>query len=73
MGLVLFEINKETNSITFPSAHALQESGCIMNERHYGDFVNREIIANIYSKTGRGPSKPYIKKIKDIVDTNPII
>ena len=31
MGLVLFEINKETNSITFPSAHALQESG-VYNE-----------------------------------------
>ena len=43
-----------------------------MNTRPYGDFVNREIIVNIYSKTGRTPPKPYIKKIKDIIDMNPI-
>ena len=27
MGLMLFQINKETNSITFPSAHAIQKMG----------------------------------------------
>src|ERR687888_2160643 len=61
MGLVLFEVNKEANSIAFPSAHALQESGCIMNERPYDDFANLEINVNIYTKKGRRPSKPYIK------------
>jgi hypothetical protein len=72
MGLMLFQINNETNSITFPSAHALEKSGCIMNTRPYDDFMNREIIANVYSKTGCIPSKPYIKKIRDIVDMNPM-
>jgi hypothetical protein len=72
MGLMLFQINNEMNSISFPSAHAFEKSGCIMNTRHYDDFMNREIIANVFSKTGRRPSKPYIKKIRDIVDMNPM-
>jgi uncharacterized protein YneF (UPF0154 family) len=72
MGLMLFQINNETNSISFPSAHAFEKSGCVLNTRPYYDFMNREIIVNVYSKTGRRPSKPYIKKISDIVDMNPI-
>jgi hypothetical protein len=71
-GLLLFEINKEANSITFPSAHALQESGCVMNERPYDNFADLDINVKIYSKTGRIPPKPYTKKIKDTVNTNPI-
>jgi hypothetical protein len=72
MGLLLFDINKKSNSITFPSAHALVKSGCVMNERPYNDFANREIKVNIYAKKGRTPPKPYIKKIRDIVNVNPI-
>jgi hypothetical protein len=71
-GLMLFQINNETNSISFPSAHAFEKIGCIMNTRPYDNFMNREIIVNIYSRTGRRPLKPYVKKISDIVDMNPM-
>lgn len=54
-------------------AHALQEIGYVMNERPYDDFANREINVNIYARKGRRPSKPYIRKIRDIISTNPIL
>lgn len=67
---MLFQINGDTNSISFPSAHALQPNGCIMNAKPYNDFTDKEITVNIYSKTGRPPSRPYVKRIEQIVATS---
>jgi len=66
MGLLLFGI--EENRIIFPSAHGYQSCGSVKNPKPLNEFIDKEIVVEIYSRTGKRPPQPYIKKIKEIID-----
>ena len=65
MGLLLFGI--EGDRIVFPSAHGYQSYGSVKNPKPLNDFMEKEIIVNIYSRTGKRPLQQYVKKIKEII------
>ncbi|HKR57748.1 MAG TPA: hypothetical protein VJR67_02645, partial [Candidatus Nitrosopolaris sp.] len=64
MGLLLFDI--EENKIIFPSAHGHQSCGSVKNPKTLN--IDKEFVVGIYSRTGKRPPQPYIKKIKEIID-----
>jgi hypothetical protein len=65
MGLLLFGI--EGDKIVFSSAHGYQPYGSIKNHKPLNEFIENEIVVNIYTKKGKPPTQPYVRKIKDII------
>jgi hypothetical protein len=64
MGPLLFGI--EGDRIVFRSAHGHQPYGSVKNHNPLNEFIEDEIVVNIYTKKGKPPTEPYKGKIKDI-------
>ena len=66
MKLRLFAVDTKENTIHFPSATFTE--GRSFNFKDLDDYLNKDLTIMVYCNTNS--PKPYIKKIRDIIDNS---